>query len=43
MSLSTLKFLKDKYKDQIEIQIYNIIGELPHFNPNLENKLPEEV
>jgi len=42
-SLSILKYIKEKYKDTIELNIYNRIGELPHFNPELEQQLPDSI
>ncbi len=42
-SLSILEFLSRKFKDKIEFKIYNRIGELPHFNPELEEDLPNSV
>lgn len=42
-SLSVLKFLAKRYKEEIEFNIYNRIGELPHFNPELEGELPNPV
>jgi NAD(P)H-dependent FMN reductase len=35
--------LKQQYNDHFEIQIYNKISELAHFNPELEKDLPKEV
>lgn len=42
-ALSILQFLKDEYKERIELSIYNKISELPHFNPELEEPLPNSV
>ncbi len=42
-SLSILELLQEKYKDEMVLQIYHAIGELPHFNPELEHQLPNSV
>lgn len=42
-SLSILKFLAERFKEEIEFNIFNKIGELPHFNPDLEEELPNSV
>lgn len=42
-SLSMLKFLSRRFQEEIEFIIYNKIGELPHFNPELEEQLPSPV
>jgi len=42
-ALSILKFLANRYKNQLDFSIYNRIGALPHFNPELEEYLPNEV
>lgn len=42
-SLSILEFLKERNKEGLDITIYDRIGELPHFNPDLEEKLPDSV
>jgi chromate reductase, NAD(P)H dehydrogenase (quinone) len=39
-----LRYLADKYKQSLDIRLYNGIAELPHFNPDLENEnLPVSV
>lgn len=42
-SLSILRFLANRYYDQVEITIFSGLGELPHFNPDLEDDLPASV
>lgn len=42
-SLSILEFLKETYSSNIELTIYNRISDLPHFNPDLEDKSPDSV
>ena len=38
-----LRILSEKYKDIIELEIFNRIEELPHFNPELSDNPPNEV
>lgn len=42
-SLSVLKYIADKYGQKIELNIYNKLSALPHFNPELEESLPDPV
>jgi len=42
-SLSILKFLGNHFKEEIELNIYNGMAALPHFNPELEEQLPTSV
>jgi len=42
-SLSILEFLARRFKEEIEFNIYNKIAALPHFNPELEEQLPDSV
>ena len=42
-SLSILKFLDERYKEEIQFNIFNRIGGLPHFNPELADELPNSV
>jgi len=42
-SLAILKFIAEENKDNIHLNIYNRISELPHFNPELEEQLPDSV
>lgn len=39
-----LKFIAEKYSDELEVEIYEGIENLPHFSPDLDNEnLPEAV
>ncbi len=41
---SILKFISSFYQDQLEVEIYDGIDRLPHFNPDLDNKgVPKAV
>lgn len=42
-SLSIIQFIKERYHGDVEIDIFNRIAELPHFNPELESELPEAI
>ena len=42
-SLSILKFLKEKHQHEIDLEIYDHLDQLPHFNPDLEKELPSQV
>jgi len=42
-SLSILEFIGETFKEEIELNIYNSMSELPHFNPELENEMPPSV
>jgi len=42
-SLSILKYLKDRYSEFVELEIYSRISDLPHFNPEKEDTLPDSV
>jgi chromate reductase, NAD(P)H dehydrogenase (quinone) len=44
VNLAILKHIKDIYSNKLDLEIYNEIERLPHFNPDIENdKLPQEV
>lgn len=42
-SLSILEFIKEKYQEEFELIIYDNLAELAHFNPDLEESLPQSV
>jgi len=43
-SLSFLQYIARSFEGLLEVEIYNNIGILPHFNPELDNEnLPEKV
>lgn len=42
-SLSILNFLKKRFAGKVEFNLYDKIGQLPHFNPELEEQLPESI
>ncbi|MFK7923100.1 MAG: NADPH-dependent FMN reductase [Bacteroidia bacterium] len=38
-----LNYLRQKYREDLDIEVYDKVGELPHFNPELESALPDAV
>lgn len=42
-SLSILKYMAEVYRHKIDMVIYDRIASLDHFNPELEDNLPENV
>ncbi len=38
-----LKAIADRYKEVIDLEIYNKIDQLPHFNPDLDHETPPET
>lgn len=42
-SLSILKFLAEEHKELIDLNIYDQLSDLPHFNPEMERSLPSSV
>lgn len=43
-SLSFLQYIAHYFEGSLEVEIYNNIGELPHFNPELDHEnLPKKV
>lgn len=42
-ALSILNFLSQEYSQEIDLQIYTKLSQLPHFNPELEEQLPNSV
>lgn len=42
-NLQLIRYIADLYKDQLKIEIYTQIGELPHFNPDLDNENVPEI
>lgn len=43
-NLSILNFIASVYPERLDVQVYNKISELPHFNPEIsDDVLPQEV
>jgi len=42
-ALSILEFLAKEYEESVEIKIYDQLSQLPHFNPELEEQLPNSI